>query len=288
MQGHRCSKKSACQSRPQRRSRRQCERWKKQPRRQGLHHRARNRGRVPVCRTELHIRKRDRRHIRRGRGATGWNWFERPGHEGFKAIGKLGEWANVGRRVGVCSGLFGFAGKGAPTCGLFVWAEACATELSISYERYFCSSACCSRILSRCRKLSKGRLSIQLCTYADRVHYDGFTPYEFRSVYVVSRAGTVYFNPCCNFLSCGLWLRSAPPSFSAYLFIPMAPLPPSWLLSNTQKDGRFVQLGDNGKLLEQGTQVEVAVVPKPSKSAASRQVMALCRNLIVAFTPDID
>lgn len=38
------------------------------------------------------------------------------------------------------------------------------------------------------------------------------------------------------------------------------------------KDGRFVQLGDNGKLLVQGTEVEVEGVGQPRKRAVG-QVM---------------
>lgn len=40
------------------------------------------------------------------------------------------------------------------------------------------------------------------------------------------------------------------------------------------QDGRFVQLGDNGKLLEQGTEVEV--VPPPKRAINSRQVRIFC------------
>lgn len=61
------------------------------------------------------------------------------------------------------------------------------------------------------------------------------------------------------------------PLFPPFRIVTICTPPGSFLATpGPRQDGRFVQLGDRGKLLEQGTEVEV--VPPPAKRAA-RQVI---------------
>lgn len=77
--------------------------------------------------------------------------------------------------------------------------------------------------------------------------------------------------------TCAMWGGGVPPAPPPLTLEHAAsPAPANLFFPSVlpRQDGRFVQLGDHGKLLEQGTEVEVEVVQPPRKRA-SRQVGCL-------------